>query len=62
MSSLPYQVVEAMTRLTLVSTTLKSELEHFEREMMRELEKTCLQYQGKYTTAVILINSHLGNK
>ena len=59
MSSLSYQVVEAMERLTLVSKTLKSELEHFENEMMRELEKTCLLYQGKYSTAVILINNHL---
>jgi len=52
-------VVEAMERLTLVSKTLKSELEHFENEMMRELEKTCLLYQGKYSAAVILINNHL---
>merc|ERR1711892_1493777 len=34
-------VVEAMTKLSLVSQTLKGELEHFEKVMMTELEMTC---------------------
>merc|ERR1719382_285746 len=50
-------VVEAMTRLRLVSQTLKSELDHFEADMMAELERTCMQYQEQYSRAVILINS-----
>ena len=51
-----------MTKLKLVSKTLRSELEHFVEMMMDELEATCLQYQEKYTEAVRLINMHLSIK
>ena len=48
-----------MTKLSLVSQTLKGELEHFEGVMMTELEMTCAQYQVKYYQAVELVNKQL---
>ena len=51
-----------MTRLRLVSQTLKSELDHFEADMMAELEMSCMQYKEHYSRAVILINTHFDNK
>ena len=48
-----------MAKLSLVSQTLKGELELFGKVMITELEMTCAQYQVKYSQAVELINKQL---
>ena len=53
------KVVEAMAKLSLVSQTLKGELDLFERVMITELEMTCAQYQVKYYQAVEHVNKQL---
>ena len=48
-----------MENLSLVSQTLRSELEQVEKIMIAELEVTCSQYQQKYTEAVNLFKKNL---